>query len=123
MSDKEQIVKLYHDMYAAMVEKDKTELERVHGDSFVLIHMTGMHQSKREYIQAIMDGTLNYYSEKTESLDIKINENNTAMLIGQSLVSAAVFGGGKHTWRLQLRFELKKIGDAWKLTKAQASTW
>ena len=123
MSDKEQIVKLYHDMYAAMVEKDKTELERVHGDSFVLIHMTGMHQSKRENIQAIMDGTLNYYSEKTESLDIKINENNTAMLIGQSLVSAAVFGGGKHTWRLQLRFELKKIGDAWKLTKAQASTW
>ena len=123
MSDKEQIVKLYHDMYAAMVEKDKTELERVHGDSFVLIHMTGMHQSKREYIQAIMDGTLNYYSEKTESLDIKINENTTAMLIGQSLVSAAVFGGGKHTWRLQLRFELKKIGDAWKLTKAQASTW
>lgn len=123
MSDKEQIIKLYHDMYAAMVEKDKTELERVHGDPFVLIHMTGMHQSKREYIQAIMDGTLNYYSEKTESLDIKINENNTAILIGQSLVSAAVFGGGKHTWRLQLRFELKKFGDAWKLTKAQASTW
>ena len=123
MSDKEQIIKLYHDMYAAMISKDEAELDRVHGDSFVLIHMTGMHQSKQEYIRAIMDGTLNYYSEKTESLDIKINENNTAVLIGQSLVNAAVFGGGKHTWRLQLRFEMKKTSAEWKLAKARASTW
>ncbi|MBR1703401.1 MAG: nuclear transport factor 2 family protein [Lachnospiraceae bacterium] len=123
MSDKEQIIKLYHDMYVAMVKKDEAELDRVHGDSFVLIHMTGMHQSKQAYIRAIMDGTLNYYSEKTDSLDVYIKEPDNAVLIGKSFVNAAVFGGGKHTWRLQLRFELKKIGDEWKLTKAQASTY
>ena len=33
-------------MYAAMVAKDEDELRRVHDDSFVLIHMTGMNQSK-----------------------------------------------------------------------------
>ncbi len=65
MDDNEQIIKLYHDMYAAMVAKDEAELKRLHDDSFVLIHMTGMHQSKQEYIRAIMDGTLNYYSEQT----------------------------------------------------------
>ena len=48
MDDKEQITKLYHDMYAAMISKDEAELDRVHGDSFVLIHMTGMRQSKRD---------------------------------------------------------------------------
>ena len=46
MSDREQLIKLYHDMYAAMVAKDEDELRRVHDDSFVLIHMTGMNQSK-----------------------------------------------------------------------------
>ena len=123
MSDKQAIEQLYHDMYSAMVAKDRQELERVHDDSFVLIHMTGMHQDKQTYIRAIMDGTLNYYSEKTDSLDIKINENDTAELTARSLVNAAVFGGGKHTWRLQLRFDLKKVGDEWKMTKAQARAY
>lgn len=42
MTDKEQIIQLYHEMYAAMVNKDRAGLERVHDDSFVLVHMTGM---------------------------------------------------------------------------------
>ncbi len=122
MDDKEQIAKLYHDMYAAMVAKDEAELERVHDESFVLIHMTGMHQSKREYIKAIMDGTLNYYSEQTDRLDIDI-KGDTAIMTGRSRVSAAVFGGGRHTWRLALKFAVKRTDEGWKLTKAQASTW
>ncbi len=109
-------------MYAAMVAKDEAELERVHDESFVLIHMTGMHQSKREYIKAIMDGTLNYYSEQTDRLDIDI-KGDTAIMTGRSRVSAAVFGGGRHTWRLTLKFGVKRTGEGWKLTKAQASTW
>ena len=48
MDDKAQIEQLYQEMYEAMVNKDEAELERVHDDTFVLIHMTGMHQSKKE---------------------------------------------------------------------------
>ena len=122
MDDKEQITKLYHDMYAAMVAKDGTELDRVHDESFVLIHMTGMHQSKQEYIRAIMDGTLNYYSEQTDSLRIVV-KGDTADMTGHSTVTAAVFGGGRHTWRLTLKFRVKKTDEGWKLTSAKASTW
>ena len=46
MDDKKQIEQLYQDMYAAMVKKDEAELDRVHDDTFVLIHMTGVLQSK-----------------------------------------------------------------------------
>lgn len=122
MSDKEQIERLYHEMYRAMVTKDRAELERLHDETFVLIHMTGMHQSKQVYIDSIMDGTLNYFDEKTERLDIQIHEN-TAVMTGQSRVTAAVFGGGRHTWRLQLKFDLIKSDDGWKLSTAQASTY
>ena len=123
MNDHQAIEQLYHDMYSAMVKKDEAELNRVHDDSFVLIHMTGMQQDKAAYIRAIMDGTLNYYSEKTDGLDIQVNQDDTAVLTGRNLVNAAVFGGSRHTWRLQLRFDLKKIDGEWKLTKAQASTY
>ena len=122
MTDKEQIERLYHEMYAAMVKKDRAELERVHDDSFVLVHMTGMRQSKSLYISCIMNGTLNYFSEKTERLEIAIDEDRATMT-GRSRVNAAVFGGGRHTWPLELRFQLVRRDDGWKLTEARATTF
>ena len=122
MTDKEQIIQLYKEMYAAMVNKDRAELERVHDDSFVLVHMTGMRQSRQEYINAIMDGTLNYYSASHEDMQVEAG-GDSAVLIGKSRVTAAVFGGGKHTWRLQLRFQLVKKNGAWRFAVASASTY
>ena len=95
MTDKNMIEALYREMYKAMVEKDTATLNRVHADNFVLTHMTGMHQSKQEYIKAIAGGTLNYYSAEHEQMDIKVDGNH-ATLTGRSRVNAAVFGGGRH---------------------------
>lgn len=121
-SDREQIAALYEQMYRAMITKDSATLERVHADEFVLVHMTGMHQSKRQYIDAILDGTLNYYSATTEQLDIAV-EGGSATLSGRSRVTAAVFGGGRHTWRLQLQFRLVRRDGHWQFTRSEASTY
>ena len=122
MTDKEQIIQLYKEMYTAMVNKDRAELERVHDDSFVLVHMTGMRQPKEVYISSIMDGTLNYYSASHDDMRVEI-DGDTAVLIGRSRVNAAVFGGGKHTWRLQLRFQLVKNNGEWRFAMVSASTY
>lgn len=39
-----------------MNEKDRNVLGEVLDNSFVLIHMTGMHQSKTAFIRAVEDG-------------------------------------------------------------------
>ncbi len=122
MSDRDQIEKLYHDMYAAMIEKDRQGLEFIHHDKFVLVHMTGMQQKKQEYVKAIMNGTLNYFEEQTADIDIEIM-NDKAVMTGKSVVQAAVFGGGRNSWKLKLKMNLEKINEDWKLVKAQASTW
>lgn len=122
MNNKEKIRRLYEDMYSAMIAKDKDMLERVHDENFVLVHMTGLQQSKEKYISSIMNGTLNYYSAEHENIDIDIYGNN-AKMIGQSRVNAAVFGGGRNTWRLQLEISLIKNGDNWFLLSANASTY
>lgn len=122
MNDEAKLRQLYEDMYAAMVSKDEAELDRVHDESFVLEHMTGMRQDKKTYIHAILNGTLNYYSAVTENLSVQVNGDDATMT-GRSRVSAAVFGGGKHTWRLQLFFHAKRTENGWKLTRAKASTW
>lgn len=38
-------------------------------------------------------------------------------------IYAAVYGGGKHTWRLQGDFTLRKENGVWKLTSLKASTY
>ncbi len=121
-TDKQQIIALYQQMYKAMVEKDTATLDRIHAPEFVLIHMTGMHQPKQAYIRAIADGTLNYYSAEHEQMDVTVN-NDRATLQGRSRVSAAVFGGGKHTWKLQLTFQLVKRDGQWLFTQSKASTY
>ena len=122
VDDKGLIENAYRNMYEGMITKDESVLREVLDDSFVLVHMTGMRQSRNEFIKAVLNGTLNYFSVEHENMPIEINEN-TAVLTGQSYVAAAVFGGGKSNWHLQLKCSLKKIDGQWKITKSVASTY
>lgn len=112
----------YLRMCDAMIRKDMAMLADVLDESFTLIHMTGMRQSKQEFIRAVMNGTLNYYSAKHESMDAAVMEDY-AVLDGKTMVSAAVFGGGRHTWRLRQVCRMKKREDGWKITESTASTF
>ena len=105
MRNEQAIAECYKKLYKAMIEKDGNTLSKLLDDSFGLIHMTGMRQGKNMFIRAVEDGTLNYYSAQHQNIDVKI-EDSKAVLTGQSVVNAAVFGGGRHTWRLQLKFDL-----------------
>ena len=122
MSDKEQIEACYRQMYRGMVEKDRGLLSEVLDDTFVLIHMTGMRQSKEAFIRAVENGTLSYYSADHRRIDAEIR-GDTAELVGQSVVNAAVFGGGRNTWHLQLRLKMIRVVGTWKITEARASTY
>ena len=123
MSDiKALLTEKYRAMYSAMIAKDGVALNKLLDDSFVLVHMTGMRQSKQAFIQAVQNGTLNYYSEKLH--DVTVQESgNVARFKGKSYVNAAVFGGGKHTWHLQLDMQFILVNDEWLITEAVASTW
>ena len=122
MREQEKIENCYKKMYCGMIDKDRNILSEVLDDSFVLVHMTGMRQSKTAFIRAVEDGTLNYYSASLQRINANIL-GDQAELTGQSVVNAAVFGGGKHTWRLQLKLKLVQKTDSWKITEARASTY
>ena len=118
----ENLEEIYAEMYNHMINKDISSLGQLLDESFVLVHMTGMRQSKREYLNAIANRTLNYFSEKPENVSVKIEEDK-ASLIGQSRVNAAVFGGGQHTWRLELDIDLINKDGQWLMIEARASTY
>lgn len=122
MSEQEKIENSYKKMYQGMIDKNRNILMEVLDDSFVLVHMTGMRQKKTAFIQAVEDGTLNYYSADHQQISVNL-WGNRAELTGQSVVDAAVFGGGKHTWRLQLELRLEQKVGVWKIMEARASTY
>jgi len=41
----------------------------------------------------------------------------------KSLVNAAVYGGGRHTWRLQMKSKLAKNDGRWQFVESKASTY
>ena len=122
MTEQEKTENCYRQMYDGMVRKDSRPLSEVLDDSFVLIHMTGMRQSKEVFIQAVEDGTLNYYSATHQEIKTEIH-GQSATLYGKSIVNAAVFGGGRHTWRLYIRMKLTHKEKEWQITEAAVSTY
>ena len=122
MEDKELVKNAYKKMYEGMIAKDEKILDEVLDDSFVLVHMTGMRQSKDAFIKAVMNGTLNYFSAEHEHMPIEIS-GDTAVLTGQSYAAAAVFGGGRSNWHLQQKCSLKKVNGDWKIIQSVASTY
>ena len=122
MTDKQQIARLYEDMLRYMIAKDTVSLGSLLSDDSVLVHMTGHRQPKAEYLREITSGVLNYFSAQTDSVEVTV-DGDKARLIGRSRVSAAVYGGGRHTWPLQMDSQLERIAGEWKITWTKASTY
>lgn len=124
VSDEMACAQLYRDLCEASIRKDKTGIAAVLADDYALIHMTGMRQSKRDYLAAVLDGTLNYYSADHEAIEVTIaSDGRSASIRARSRVNAAVFGGGRHTWRLQQQLKAVKREGAWLLVESRASTY
>lgn len=122
MDEKEIIKELYRTYWTRMIEKDAEGLRALMTEDYYLMHMTGVRQSKETFLKGLLGGTFNYYSAEHDSIEVTI-DGDRAEMVGKSRVLAAVYGGGKHRWRLQGDFTLRKEDGEWKLSSSRASTY
>lgn len=122
MTDEKQIQDMYRDYWTAMIRKDAQGLRDLMAEDYYLEHMTGVRQSREEFLAGLRAGTFNYYSADHDAIEVKV-EGDSAEMTGKSRVTAAVYGGGKKRWRLQGDFTLRKEEGVWKLTSSRASTY
>ena len=120
--DREAIEELYREYWRCMIKKDVKSLRSMMADDYTLLHMTGTKQSVEAFLKGLLDGTFNYYSAEHDSIEVTV-AGDYATLIGKSRVMAAVYGGGKHSWRLRGDFTLRKEKGRWKLSSSSASTY
>ena len=120
--DRELIREMYRKYWRCMIEKDADGLRSLMSEDYYLLHMTGVRQSAEVFLKGLMDGTFNYYASDHDSIEVTVN-GNSALMIGRSRVTAAVYGGRKRTWRLQGDFSLRKENGTWKFTGSRASIY
>ena len=122
MSEEQLIEELYKKYWEYMINKDAEGLRSIMSSYYYILHMTGVKQSAEVFIKGLLDGTFNYYSADHDEVSVNIT-GDSAIMVGKSRVLAAVYGGGRHSWRLQGDFTLRKENDGWKLTSSRASTY
>ena len=122
MDDVERIRGLYREYWRCMIAKDADGLRGMMTEDYTLLHMTGVKQSAETFLKGLLDGTFQYFTAEHDSIQVTVSGNRASM-IGKSRVLAAVYGGGKHSWRLRGDFSLRKEEGRWKLSSSRASTY
>ncbi len=122
MGEEAKISELYKDYWDYMIEKNIEGLRSLMSSDYCLYHMTGVKQSADEFIEGLKNGTFNYYSAEHDDIVVSV-DGDEATMTGKSRVVAAVYGGGKGSWRLQGDFTLRRENGNWKFTSSRASTY
>ncbi len=122
MSDEDVIKNIYIELTQASINKDIEKLNELLSDKYILVHMTGMNQTKDDYINSVKNGSLKYYDAVHDSIIVSI-DGNKASIVGKSKVLASPFGMSKSWWRLKQNIILEKIDGKWLIIKSVATTY
>lgn len=120
--EREAIRELYREYWRCMVASDVEGLRDMMAEDYVLQHMTGVRQSAEDFLRGLQNGTFRYFAAEHDGIEVRLDGDRAAMT-GRSRVLAAVYGGGKHLWRLQGDFTLRREDGRWKLVSSRASTY
>ena len=113
--EQKEVLNRFVEFQKAMIEKDSEKLNELMQDNYTLTHMSGKTQTKEEYIDEIMDGTLNYYKSIIDNPTITVDDNK-AILKADVTLDAKVYGI-KGTWTLHSEQTMDKINEKWYLSK------
>lgn len=121
MSEKSDIASLYRAHFDAMIAQDIEKLDKMLTDDYHLVHMSGVDQTKNEWLNHVASGEMRYFSTREESNVIQIN-GNSATLTGRNIVDARIYGF-RNSWHLEQKMDLIKKNGKWYFTHSTATSY
>ncbi len=106
-----EVYSAYKAINNAMIEKDRTAMERYFDEKLLFTHMSGKKQTREEFIGEIMDGTLNYFKVDTKDYSIRV-DGDTAHMKVTHVLTAKVYGISG-SWTMSGENTYKKSGGIW----------
>ncbi|MEH7417027.1 nuclear transport factor 2 family protein [Neobacillus drentensis] len=109
--DKQKILAVYQQIDDGMVNKDTQSLDNILDDNYVLVHMTGYHQRRQEWLEQIENEQMKYFKTIPQKTTIVI-DGNTATLICDTKIDARIYGF-RTTWSMTMEMHFEKRAEDW----------
>lgn len=116
--DIQKIEMAVNDLYSAMVEKDGESLETLVVDKLTYGHSSGTIENKKEYIDAVMNGTFDYIS--ITPTDQEVFTSGDTAISRHIFVSKGINKGEPVDVRIGVMMTFQKLNGDWKLLARQA---
>ena len=110
-TEEKEVYAAYVAINNAMIEKDRTAMERYFDKNLTFTHMSGKKQTREEFIGEIMDGTLNYFKVDTKDYSISV-DGDTARMKVTHILTAKVYGISG-SWTMSGENTYKKRDGIW----------
>lgn len=107
-----EILDKFIEFQEAMIQKDSQKLNLIISDDYTLTHMSGKTQTKEDFINEIMNGTLNYYKSHIINPEITIIDETHSIFLADVELTAEVYGI-RGTWTLNTNLKMKKKDNKW----------
>lgn len=109
---KQEIEQFLDDWNAAMIAADTVRLGAMMDDGIILRHITGMTQTKREWLEEVASGSMKYHKIEKRDVVVTSNSDGSASVSFTSVITATIWGS-YGTWTLSGTMRLVKRSERW----------
>ena len=109
---KKEIEQFLDDWNAAMIAEDTVRLGAMMDDGIILRHITGMTQTKREWLEEVASGSMKYHKIEKRDVVVTSNSDGSASVSFTSVITATIWGS-YGTWTLSGIMRLVKRSGRW----------
>ena len=96
----------------AMIVADTVRLGAMMDDGIILRHITGMTQTKREWLEEVASGSMKYHKIKKKNVKVSLNTDGSVSVSFTSVITATIWGS-YGTWTLNGTMLLVKRNGKW----------
>ena len=109
---KQEIEKFLDEWNNAMIAADTTQLGAMMDDGIILRHITGMTQTKREWLEEVASGSMKYHKIEKKNVKVSLNTDGSVNVSFTSVITATIWGS-YGTWTLNGTMLLVKRNGKW----------
>lgn len=96
----------------AMVAADTARLGAMMDDGIILRHITGMTQTKREWLEEVASGSMKYHKIEKRDVKVSLKADGSVSVSFTSVITATIWGS-YGTWTLNGTMRLVKRSGKW----------
>ena len=109
---KKEIEQFLDDWNDAMIAADTVRLGAMMDDGIILRHITGMTQTKHEWLEEVASGSMKYHKIEKRDVVVTSNSDGSASVSFTSVITATIWGS-YGTWTLSGTMRLVKRNGRW----------